>query len=84
MPDVNPEQIERFVIEALTSLGRHNTPITRDTTLDEANIDSLDTVELAQLSEDELGVKVTADSYEGAVTVADLIDRTLQIARTSP
>ncbi len=71
--------IQDLVIDTLAGFGPDKSTIVREATLDELDLDSLDVVELAQALEDELGIEVNPEKYDGSVTVGDLIDRSAQI-----
>ena len=74
MPAVTTEQVETRVIEALASFGPDADQITRESTFEELDIDSLDLVELAQIVEDEYGVVLKGEDMKGLQTVGDAID----------
>ncbi len=74
MPAVTTEQVEARVIEALASFGPDPEQITRDSTFEELDIDSLDLVELAQIVEDEYGVELKGEDMKEFTTVGDAID----------
>ncbi len=68
------ERVERVVIEAIERFGPDADDVTRDSTFDALDIDSLDLVELAQIVEDEFGVKLESSDVAGLKTVGDAID----------
>ena len=74
MPAVTTQQVESRVIEALASFGPDPEEITRDSTFEELDIDSLDLVELAQIVEDEYGVVLKGDDMKELQTVGDAVD----------
>jgi acyl carrier protein len=74
MPAVTTEQVESRVVEALASFGPDPAQITRDSTFEELDIDSLDLVELAQIVEDEYGVVLKGEDMKELGTVGDAID----------
>ena len=74
MPAVTTEQVEARVIETLASFGPDPDQITRDSTFEELDIDSLDLVELAQIVEDEYAVVLKGEDMKGLHTVGDAID----------
>jgi len=74
MPAVTTEQVETRVIEALASFGPEADRITRESTFEELDIDSLDLVELAQIVEDEYGVVLKGEDMKEMKTVGDAID----------
>lgn len=74
MATVTTEQVETRVIDALASFGPDKSQITRTSTFEELDIDSLDLVELAQIVEDEYGVVLKGEDMKGLQTVGDAID----------
>jgi acyl carrier protein len=74
MATVTTEQVERRVVETLASFGPEADRITRDSTFEELDIDSLDLVELAQVVEDEYGVVLKGEDMKELTTVGDAID----------
>jgi acyl carrier protein len=49
-------------------------PLTRQTRIEDLDIDSLDLIEIAQAVDDEFNIRVDARDVRGAVTVGDLLD----------
>jgi acyl carrier protein len=74
MSTITTEQVEARVVDALASFGPDKSQITRSSTFEELDIDSLDLVELAQIVEDEYGVVLKGDDMKGLHTVGDAID----------
>jgi acyl carrier protein len=74
MSAVTPTQVETRVIETLASFGPDADQITRESTFEELDIDSLDLVELAQVVEDEYGVVLKGEDMKDLKTVGDAID----------
>jgi acyl carrier protein len=74
MSTVTTEQVEARVVDALASFGPDKSQITRESTFEELDIDSLDLVELAQIVEDEYGVVLKGEDMKGLQTVGDAID----------
>ena len=74
MPAVTTQQVESRVIEVLSSFGPDADQITRDSSFEELDIDSLDLVELAQIVEDEYGVVLKGEDMKELKTVGDAID----------
>ena len=74
MPAITTEQVEARVIEALASFGPDADQITRESTFEELDIDSLDLVELAQIVEDEFGVVLKGEDMKGLNAVGDAVD----------
>ena len=66
--------IETTVMESLKTFGAKAEDVTRDATWEAIDIDSLDLAELAQVVEDEHGVKMQDDDMKDIKTVGEAID----------
>jgi acyl carrier protein len=71
---VTSEQVEETIFKTLAELGPELTDISRDATLEALDIDSLDLVEVAQVVEEQFGVRITTDDAALVHTVGDAID----------
>ena len=74
MSTTTTTDIENTVVEALKTFGAKADDITRDATWEDIDVDSLDLAELAQVVEDEHGVKMEGDDMKNIKTVGDAID----------
>jgi acyl carrier protein len=74
MSTTTSTSIETTVTEALETFGAKEDQITRDATWESLDIDSLDLAELAQIVEDEHGVKIEGDDMKDITTVGHAID----------
>ncbi|MEA2223443.1 MAG: acyl carrier protein [Solirubrobacteraceae bacterium] len=74
MSTTTTNDIENTVVEALKTFGAKADDITRDATWEDIDVDSLDLAELAQVVEDEHGVKMEGDDMKNIKTVGDAID----------
>jgi acyl carrier protein len=74
MATVTTQQVEARVVETLATFGPDADQISRDSTFEELDIDSLDLVELAQVVEDEYGVVLKGDDMKELKTVGDAVD----------
>jgi acyl carrier protein len=74
MSAVTTEQVEARVTETLASFGPDADQISRGSTFEELDIDSLDLVELAQVVEDEYGVVLKGEDMKDLKTVGDAVD----------
>ncbi|MDQ3647218.1 MAG: acyl carrier protein [Actinomycetota bacterium] len=74
MPTANKEQIEERMTEALVSFGADKDQIKRDANWESLDVDSLDLVELAQIVEEEYGVKMGEEDMKQMKTVGDAVD----------
>jgi acyl carrier protein len=80
MATVTTEQVEARVVETLATFGPEADQISRGSTFEELDIDSLDLVELAQVVEDEYGVVLKGEDMKELKTVGDAVD--LIVARS--
>ena len=69
-----PQSIEETVTESLINFGADADAVTRDATLEDIDIDSLDLVELAQVVEEDYGVVLKGEDMKELKTVGDAID----------
>jgi acyl carrier protein len=74
MATAQAQQVETRVIDALASFGPDKSQISRESTFEELDIDSLDLVELAQIVEDDYGVVLKGEDMKELNTVGDAID----------
>lgn len=63
------EQVEQRVCLALEEFGADPSQIAPDAELAALDVDSLDLVELAQIVEEEYGVKLDREDFDGVATV---------------
>ncbi|MGH2953304.1 MAG: acyl carrier protein [Solirubrobacterales bacterium] len=68
------EEIEQRVTDALVEFGEERENVSLGARLEELEVDSLDLVELAQITEDEYGVEITDADMDGLVTVGDVVE----------
>jgi acyl carrier protein len=71
---ITREAVEETIIEAILELGPEREEITREATLESLDIDSLDLVEMAQILEEEYGVKLGPDDAERLQSLGDVFD----------
>jgi acyl carrier protein len=69
-----PQDIETTVMEALEQFGADPEVLTREATLEEVDIDSLDLVELTQVVEDTYDIDLENADFKKVKTVGDVID----------
>lgn len=72
--DVNTDNVEKVIYDGLVELGTERDELSREATLEDLDIDSLDLVELAQIVEDEFGVELKGDDVKDVKTVGEVID----------
>jgi acyl carrier protein len=75
---VTREVLEQRVFTALEEFGAEPDQISPDADFESLDVDSLDLVELAQIVEDEYGVKLGAEDLEKIKTVRQAVDLVLQ------
>ena len=75
----SPESVEKVIYDGLVELGTERSELSREASLEDLDIDSLDLVELAQIVEDEFGVELRGDDVKDVKTVGEVID--LVVAR---
>ena len=78
---VSPDNVEKTIFDGLVELGTERDELSRDASLEEIDVDSLDLVELAQIVEDEYGVELKGDDVKDVKTVGEVID--LVVAKAS-
>jgi len=66
--------IKKVVYEALELFGVEQADISTEATLEQLDIDSLDLLELGQLVQEKLGIKVEAEQFKGVETVGQAIE----------
>lgn len=74
MATANKDQIEERMTEALVSFGADREQVKREADWESLDIDSLDLVELAQIVEEEYGVKMAEKDMKELKTVGDAVD----------
>ena len=83
MPTANKDQIQERMAEALESFGAEREEITREADWESLDVDSLDLVELAQIVEEEYGVKMREEDMKEMKTVGDAVDFVAERAESS-
>ncbi|HEX6665559.1 MAG TPA: phosphopantetheine-binding protein [Solirubrobacterales bacterium] len=71
---VSTENVEKTIYDGLVELGTERDELSREASLEDLDIDSLDLVELAQIVEDEFGVELRGDDVKDVKTVGEVID----------
>jgi acyl carrier protein len=72
--DVSTDNVEKTIYDGLVELGTERAELSREATLEDLDVDSLDLVELAQIVEDEFGVELKGDDVKDVKTVGEVID----------
>jgi len=73
------ESVEQVIFDGLKELGAEG-EVSRESTFEELDVDSLDLVELAQIVEDEFGVELQGEDVKDMRKVGQVID--LVVARS--
>jgi len=74
-----PQDVEATVIENLVAFGADPDAVTRDATLENIDVDSLDLVELTQVVEETYDIDLDGADFKDVKTVGDVVD--LVVAR---
>ena len=69
-----PDQIETTVFDAIATFGPDRSEVTREATLEQLDIDSLDLAELSQIVEDRYGIRLKDADVTEIKTVGDAVD----------
>jgi acyl carrier protein len=72
--DVTTDNVEKVIFDGLVELGTERGQLSREASLEDLDVDSLDLVELAQIVEDEFGVELRGDDVKDVKTVGEVID----------
>ena len=73
------QSVEQAIFDGLAEVGAEG-EITRDSTFEELDVDSLDLVEVAQIVEEEFGVELQGEDVKDLRTVGQVIDLVVQRA----
>lgn len=79
MTPVTTERAESVVFQALIDLVEDESLVRSETTFEELKIDSLDLVEVQQIVEEELGIRLLREDLKELRTVGDVV--TLVVGR---
>lgn len=69
-----PQTVEQFIVDAIVELGPAADEVSRASTFQDLDVDSLDLVELSQMVEDQFGVKLQTADVASLKTVGDVVD----------
>jgi acyl carrier protein len=73
------ESVEQVIVDGLQELGAEG-EVSRESTFEDLDVDSLDLVELAQIVEDKFGVELQGEDVKDLRRVGEAID--LVVARS--
>ena len=71
--EATAESVEQVIFDGLNELGAEG-EVSRGSTFEELDVDSLDLVELAQIIEDQFGVELQGEDVKDLRTVGEVID----------
>jgi acyl carrier protein len=71
---ITPEAVEKTITDALPQFGVEASEISRDSTFEELDIDSLDLTEISQIIEEEYGVTIKGEDARNIKTIGDAVD----------
>jgi len=71
---VTADAVEKTILEALPQFGVEEEDVSRDSTFEDLDIDSLDLTELSQIIEEEYGVTIKGEDARKIKTVGDAFD----------
>lgn len=70
---VSPDKVFDTVADALAGLGPERSEITRASTFESLDVDSLDLVEVGQVIQDQFGVEIKGDDMKDLSTVGEVV-----------
>ena len=73
-PETTLQSIEDALYDAIAEVGPERSEITREATLEDLDLDSLDLVEIAQLVQERWGVELEPQDFVDVKTVGDALD----------
>ena len=68
------DYVESTIFDAIAELGPDRSEVTRNATLEELDIDSLDLVELAQVVEETWGIEIRPEDIKDVKTAGEAVD----------
>jgi acyl carrier protein len=71
---ITTEAVEQTIVDALPQFGVDPSEISRESSFEELDVDSLHLAELSQIIEEEYGVQLKGDDVKKIKTVGDVID----------
>lgn len=72
--EVSTDKVEETIFDGLAELGADRATLSREATLKDLDVDSLDLVELAQIVEEEFGIELRGDDVKHVRTVGDVVE----------
>lgn len=77
--DTSPQVVQETLFDAMAELGPERSSISRESTFEELDLDSLDVVEIAQVVEEKWGIEFDPQDFGNVTTVGEALD--LVVAR---
>ena len=71
---VTADAVEKTILEALPQFGVEESDVSRDSTFEDLDIDSLDLTEISQIIEEEYGVTIKGEDARNINTIGDAVD----------
>jgi acyl carrier protein len=71
---ITPEAVEKTIVDALPQFGVEASDVSRDSTFEDLDVDSLDLTEISQIIEEEYGVTIKGEDARNIKTVGDAVD----------
>ena len=71
---IAPEAVEKTITDALPQFGVEATDVSRESTFEELDVDSLDLTEISQIIEEQYGVTIQGEDARNIKTVGDAVD----------
>jgi acyl carrier protein len=72
--ETTPQSIEAILFDAIAEIGPERSAITREATLEQLDLDSLDLVEIAQIVQETWGIELEPQDFVDVRTVGDALD----------
>jgi acyl carrier protein len=71
---ITPEAVEKTITDALPEFGVEASDVSRDSTFEDLDVDSLDLTEISQIIEEEYGVTIKGEDARNIKTIGDAVD----------
>jgi acyl carrier protein len=71
---ITPEAVEKTIVDALPQFGVEASDVSRDSTFEDLDVDSLDLTEISQIIEEEYGVTIKGEDARNIKTIGDAVD----------
>jgi acyl carrier protein len=75
---ITPEAVEKTIVDALPEFGVEASDVSRDSTFEDLDVDSLDLTEISQIIEEQYGVTIKGEDARNIKTVGDAVDLVLK------